>query len=128
MAKVFICSFFNASSSLPSNLLAGNLEAYLRVSSKLKLGIVGDAFSMRLNSSSIKSRERAETDATVAVTSGTKNPTRAPWVFGVQYNTSCINLDLCLYFTQPNSAVLLLTLEGRESDFVGRELVMRMSA
>lgn len=57
---------------LPSNLLAGNLEAYLRVSSKLKFGMFGDAFSSRLNSSSSKSRERAELDATGTVTSGNR--------------------------------------------------------
>lgn len=63
----FICSM------LPSNLLAGNLESYLRVSSKLKFGIFGDTFSLRLNSSSVKSRERAELDAAGTLTSGNRN-------------------------------------------------------
>lgn len=52
------------------SVMNGNLEAYLRVSSKLKFGMFGDAFSLRLNSSSSKSHERAELDATGTITSG----------------------------------------------------------
>lgn len=51
------------------SVMNGNLEAYLRVSSKLKFGMFGDAFSLRLNSSSSKSHERAELDATGTITS-----------------------------------------------------------
>lgn len=40
--------------------LSGNLEAYLRISSKLKLGLVVDDFSIQLSSSSPKSPESTQ--------------------------------------------------------------------
>lgn len=49
-------------SELWRSVLNGNLEAYLRVSSKLKLGLGGDDISIKLNTSSLKSRQSA-TDA-----------------------------------------------------------------
>ncbi|KAK9284648.1 hypothetical protein L1049_023824 [Liquidambar formosana] len=46
-----------------SVLSAGNMEAYLRVSSKLKLGTVGDEYTVKPNSCSLKSRQSTgETD------------------------------------------------------------------
>lgn len=48
-----------------------NLEAYLWVSSKLKLGIAGDEFSVKLNASVIKSQQsNVETDNTGSVKTG----------------------------------------------------------
>ncbi|KAK2986862.1 hypothetical protein RJ640_009596 [Escallonia rubra] len=45
--------------------VAGNLEAYVWVSSKLKLGALGDDLSVKLSSSSLKSRQSSvETDPT----------------------------------------------------------------
>ncbi|KAF5957947.1 hypothetical protein HYC85_005172 [Camellia sinensis] len=53
------------------SVMNGNLEAYLRVSSKLKLGIGGDEFSAKLNSSSLKSQQSTvETDTTGSVNTG----------------------------------------------------------
>ncbi|GAV61759.1 APG5 domain-containing protein [Cephalotus follicularis] len=50
---------------------AGNLEAYLRVSSKLKLGIVEDEYSVNFSSCSTKSRQGAgETDMAGQVKTG----------------------------------------------------------
>ncbi|KAI5648190.1 hypothetical protein M9H77_34195 [Catharanthus roseus] len=61
-------------SELWRSILNGNLEAYLRVASKLKLGLDGDDFSMKLNSSSFKSRQSTnEGDA-----SGPTKPGRIP--------------------------------------------------
>uniref|UniRef100_A0A5B6ZTT2 Autophagy protein 5 n=1 Tax=Davidia involucrata TaxID=16924 RepID=A0A5B6ZTT2_DAVIN len=52
-------------------VLNGNLEAYLRISSKLKLGLGGDEFSVKLNSSSLKSRQSTvETDTAGPVKTG----------------------------------------------------------
>ncbi|KAG5529818.1 hypothetical protein RHGRI_030258 [Rhododendron griersonianum] len=54
-----------------TNSVAVNLEAYLWVSSKLKLGIAGDEFSVKLNSSVLKSQQSAvETDNTGSVKTG----------------------------------------------------------
>lgn len=53
------------------SILNVNLEAYLRVSSKLKLGTVGDNFSFWSNSPPSKSRQSAiETDTTGTVKTG----------------------------------------------------------
>ncbi|GMP32383.1 hypothetical protein CsSME_00006167 [Camellia sinensis var. sinensis] len=53
------------------SVMNGNLEAYLRVSSKLRLGIGGDEFSAKLNSSSLKSQQSTvETDTTGSVNTG----------------------------------------------------------
>lgn len=58
-----------------TNSLAVNLEAYLWVSSKLKLGIAGDEFSVKLNASVIKSQlSNVETDNTGSVKTGEKSP------------------------------------------------------
>ncbi|KAL2551269.1 Autophagy protein 5 [Forsythia ovata] len=52
------------------SVLNGNMEAYLRVSSKLKLGTIGDDYSLKLNSTS-KSRQRtSDTDATAPIRTG----------------------------------------------------------
>lgn len=51
--------------------MAGNLEAYIRVSSKLKLGTVGDEYAADLYSSSSKSRQSiGDTDSTGQVKTG----------------------------------------------------------
>lgn len=47
--------------------MTGQLEAYLRVSSKLKLDIVGDDFSLKLNTSR---QGNSDTDATGPTKSG----------------------------------------------------------
>ncbi|KAE9450138.1 hypothetical protein C3L33_17951, partial [Rhododendron williamsianum] len=53
------------------SVLNVNLETYLWVSSKLKLGIAGDEFSVKLNSSVLKSQQSAvETDNTGSVKTG----------------------------------------------------------
>lgn len=44
------------------NFIAGNLEAYTRVSSKLKLGLIPDEFSAKLDS--VSSRPRQGLDET----------------------------------------------------------------
>lgn len=71
-----ICSFCY------SNSLAGNLETYLRVSSKLKLGTFGDDFSVKLNSSSPKSRQSVnETDAATGAVKTGKIQTLTIWTY-----------------------------------------------
>ncbi|KAL3525085.1 hypothetical protein ACH5RR_013457 [Cinchona calisaya] len=58
-------------SELWQSVLNGNLETYLWVSSKLKLGLGGDDFSIKLNSSSLKSRQSAnEADASGPIKAG----------------------------------------------------------
>ncbi|KAL3527390.1 hypothetical protein ACH5RR_012046 [Cinchona calisaya] len=58
-------------SELWRSVLNGNLEAYLRVSSKLKLGLGGDDFSIKSSTSSVKSRQSAnEPDASGPIKAG----------------------------------------------------------
>ncbi|XP_052190370.1 autophagy protein 5 isoform X14 [Diospyros lotus] len=53
------------------NAISGNLETYIRVSSKLKLGVGGDEFSVKLNSPSSKTqRSIVETDTSGSVKTG----------------------------------------------------------
>ncbi|KAL8038206.1 hypothetical protein ABFX02_11G090200 [Erythranthe guttata] len=59
------------------SVLNGQLEAYVRVSSKLKLDIVGDEFSLKLNSSTPKSDQTVNTDLDATGTTRTgKVPVR----------------------------------------------------
>lgn len=54
-----------------THCVAGNLEAYIRVSSKLKLGTVGDEYAADLYSSSFNSRQSiGDTDSTGQVKTG----------------------------------------------------------
>ncbi|CAK9169795.1 unnamed protein product [Ilex paraguariensis] len=67
------------------SVLNGNLEAYLRISSKLKLGIVEDEFSVKLNSSALNSQQSAtDTDPSGPVKTG-----RIP----VRLYVRCVNED-----------------------------------
>ncbi|KAM7515921.1 hypothetical protein LguiA_005504 [Lonicera macranthoides] len=59
------------------SVVNGNLETYLRVSSKLKLGTFGDDFLVKLNSSSPKSRQSVnETDAATGAVKTGRIPVR----------------------------------------------------
>ncbi|XP_071915837.1 autophagy protein 5 isoform X2 [Coffea arabica] len=58
-------------SELWRSVLNGNLEAYIRVSSKLKLGLGGDDFSIKLNTSSLKYRQSAaDAEASATIKAG----------------------------------------------------------
>ncbi|KAK4490435.1 hypothetical protein RD792_001112 [Penstemon davidsonii] len=58
------------------SVLNGQLELYLRVSSKLKLEIVNDDFSLKLNSSASKSRQSNNDSEAVVATRTGKIPVR----------------------------------------------------
>lgn len=112
MFRHLICALLNHTLNCNTKSVAVNLEAYLLVSSKLKLGIAGDDFSAKLNSSILKSQQTAvETDNTGSMKTGEKsvrNSRRFMKVFfcraqytsqtlALIYNTSNRTLFLIMY-------------------------------
>lgn len=63
-------------SELWRSVLNGNLEAYLRIASKLKLSLGGDDFSFKLNSSSIKTQQSTNDGDASGLTKPDKIPVR----------------------------------------------------